>query len=407
MTTPARYQPARWSWLREARHSQLTPVGDWNVWLLLAGRGFGKTRTGAEDIANYCVTNSGVRVAVVAPTHADARDTCVEGDSGLLAVLRRYGAVQTWNRSLGELILTNGSRIKLFSADEPERLRGPQHHRAWCDELAAWRYPEAWDQLQFGLRLGTKPQVIVTTTPKNTRHVRDLTKRPDVHITTGSTFDNAANLAPTALAQLQERYANTRLGRQELSGELLTDVEGALVRQEWIDNNRRSTSPVPERIVVALDPADGRTEGDEQGLAVASISDGRYYVLHSEGSRLTPDAWIRRAVSLAEHYHADALVYEKNHGAAFLTDLVRKLTPDTLRTIPVTATHGKRTRFEPIAALYEQGKVSHVGVFEQLEEQLTTYTGGPGERSPDRLDAAVWALTDLAGARQPVFLGAA
>lgn len=182
-------------WKIAARPAQLTPKGDWRIWLILAGRGWGKTRTGAEDAAAYALWHSGSRVAVIAPTYADARDTCVEGDSGLLSVIPRQ-CIETWNRSQGELLLKNGSRFKLFSADEPERLRGPQHHRAWCDELAAWPRAEAFDQVLFGLRLGDDPRIVVTTTPKPTALVQDLLKRDDVHITRGTTFDNASNLAP-------------------------------------------------------------------------------------------------------------------------------------------------------------------------------------------------------------------
>jgi phage terminase large subunit-like protein len=187
---------ARSDWLATARPDQITPDGNWNTWVILAGRGWGKTRTGAEDAAWAGLSNPGWRIAVVAPTSADARDTCVEGDSGLMSILPRE-AVQTWNRSLGELILINGSRYKCFSADEPERLRGPQHHRAWADELAAWRYPEAWDQLMFGLRLGDHPQAVVTTTPKPSPLVKALVAAGTSKVTRGSTFDNAANLAPS------------------------------------------------------------------------------------------------------------------------------------------------------------------------------------------------------------------
>ena len=196
---------ARSDWLATARAEQVAPPGDWLTWVILAGRGWGKTRTGAEDVAWSGMSNPGWRIAVVAPTAADARDTCIEGDSGLLKVLPRE-AVQTWHRSLGELILVNGTRYKTFSAEEPERLRGPQHNRAWADELAAWRYPEAWDQLMFGLRLGQHPQAVVTTTPKPTPLVKALVAAKTSHVTRGSTFDNAANLAPSALQMLKEKY---------------------------------------------------------------------------------------------------------------------------------------------------------------------------------------------------------
>ncbi|MGZ6376668.1 MAG: terminase large subunit domain-containing protein, partial [Ktedonobacterales bacterium] len=214
-------------WPFWARPEQVTPDGKWNIWLILAGRGWGKTRTGAEDVKAYGLTHPDSRIAIVAPTYADARDTCIEGDSGLLRILPR-NALKTWNRSLGELELTNGTRYKLFSADEPDRLRGPQHHRAWCDELAAWKYTDTWDQLLFGLRLGTHPQIVATTTPRPVKLIRDLVERSDVHVTRGNTFDNAANLAPAALEQLRAKYSGTRLGRQELFAEILGDTPGAL-----------------------------------------------------------------------------------------------------------------------------------------------------------------------------------
>lgn len=225
---------ARAKWIEYARPAQLTPTGDdWFTWLILAGRGWGKTRTGAEDVAWYGVSNPGVRQAIIAPTYADARDTCVEGDSGLLSVLPPE-MIETWNRSLGELLLVNGSRYKLFSADEPERLRGPQHHRAWADELAAWKKAEAWDQLLFGLRLGQNPQVVVTTTPKPTPLVRRIAQDARTRLTRGRTRDNAANLAPAALEQLEAKYAGTRLGRQELDAEILEDFVGALFTRDKI-----------------------------------------------------------------------------------------------------------------------------------------------------------------------------
>jgi len=245
----AELERRRTDWHLLARPDQLPPVGDWLIWLILAGRGWGKTRTGAE-FTKTRVRTPEMQWAVVAPTFADARDTCVEGPSGLLSVLPP-AEVKTWNRSLGELLLVNKSRIKLFSADEPDRIRGFNGHGSWCDELAAWRYPDAWDQLQFALRLGTHPQSVVTTTPRPTKLVRDLVARPTgVHITKGSTFDNAANLAPAALAEMKARYEGTRLGRQELEAELLTDVPGALTTLAELDAGRVSSFPDVVRSLV-------------------------------------------------------------------------------------------------------------------------------------------------------------
>jgi phage terminase large subunit-like protein len=381
-------------WLASARPEQLTPDGDWNVWLILAGRGWGKTRTGAEDLADYARSHPDTRLAVVAPTIADARDTCIEGESGLLAVLDR-DHVETWNRSLGELRLTNGTRIKTFSADEPDRLRGPQHHRAWCDEVAAWRYPEAWDQLMFGLRLGEHPKVVATTTPKPVKLIRQLADRDDVRVTRGSTFDNAANLSSAAIAQLEARYVGTTLGRQELYGELLEQIPGALWTREMIERARVGDYPELRRIVVAVDPAvTSGDDSDETGIVVAGIAGDQLYVLADGTDRLPPEGWARRAIELRDEWGADRIVAEANNGGDLVASVLRAVD----RNVPlklVRASRGKRARAEPVSALYEQGRVHHVGGFDRLEDQLCTWTSDAKE-SPDRLDALVWAATELA-----------
>lgn len=364
----------------------------------MAGRGWGKTRTGAEDVGWYGLANPGSRIAVVAPTYADARDTCIEGDSGLRGILPK-ACVEAWNRSLGELILTNGSRFKLFAAEEPERLRGPQHHRAWCDELGAWRYAETWDQLLFGLRLGTDPRVVVTTTPKPNALVRSLIKSARTRITGGSTFDNAANLAPSALAQLREKYEGTRLGRQELNAELLDDVPGALWTRAMLDGTRVKAAPDMVRVVVAVDPSGTKGDGggDDIGIVVAGKGvDGRCYVMADRSCNLSPDGWGRRAVAAYSEFRADRIVAERNFGGAMVEHVIRSI-DRSVSYREVTASRGKIARAEPVAALYEQGKVSHVGAFTQLEDQLCQMTGSGfiGEGSPDRADAAVWAITEL------------
>ena len=386
-------------WLDAARPDQLAPNGDWNTWLILAGRGWGKTRTGAEDVAWYGVTNPGARIAVAAPTAADARDTCIEGNSGLLGVLPSQ-MVQTWNRSLGELILTNGTRYKAFSADEPDRFRGPQHHRAWADELAAWKHPDAWDQLMFGLRLGDHPRAVVTTTPRPTQLVRGLIKDAKTIITRGSTFDNAANLAPSALEQLRAKYEGTRLGRQELDAEILDDLPGALWTREMIDDQRRDAAPDMARIVVAVDPSGtsgaGDT-GDSIGIVVSGLGvDGRFYVLADRTCKLSPDGWGRRAVQAYHEFAADRIIAERNFGGAMVQHVIKTVD----RNVPyseVTASRGKVARAEPVAALYEQGRVSHIGALPELEDQMCQIgpTGYVGEGSPDRADALVWAISEL------------
>lgn len=388
---------ARSDWLATARAEQVAPPGDWLTWVILAGRGWGKTRTGAEDVAWSGMSNPGWRIAVVAPTAADARDTCIEGDSGLLKVLPRE-AVQTWHRSLGELILVNGTRYKTFSAEEPERLRGPQHNRAWADELAAWRYPEAWDQLMFGLRLGQHPQAVVTTTPKPTPLVKALVAAKTSHVTRGSTFDNAANLAPSALQMLKEKYEGTRLGRQELHAEILGDLPGALWSLASLDAYRIRQAPEMGRIVVAVDPAITATESaDEHGLVVCGLAaDKRGIVLEDASISGSPHEWARRAVSLYRSWSADCIVIEVNQGGDMVAHTIRTIDPN-VKIKEVRASRGKHVRAEPIAALYEQGRVAHVGAFPELENQMTQMTtaGFEGEGSPDRVDALVWAMTEL------------
>ena len=396
---------ARAEWLKAARPAQITPRGEWATWLILAGRGWGKTRTGAEDAAWFGLSNPGSRIAVIAPTYSDARDTCIEGDSGLRKIIPPE-CIEAWNRSLGELILKNETRYKLFAAEEPERLRGPQHHRAWCDELGAWRYAEAWDQLLFGLRLGLMPQAVVTTTPKPTPIVRALIRAPKTIITRGNTFDNAANLAPSALEQLKLKYEGTRLGRQELNAEILDDVPGALWMRDNIDKTRLTKAPQMARVVVAIDPSGTKGQsdnGDSIGIVVAGKGvDGRAYILADRTCKLSPDGWGKRAVNAYREFNADRIVAERNYGGAMVEHVLRSVD----QRIPykeVTASRGKIVRAEPVAALYEQGRVSHIGPMPELEDQMRAMApdGYLGEGSPDRVDALVWALTELMLAGSP------
>lgn len=368
--------------------------------MLQAGRGFGKTRSGAEEVAWRMEDQPGIRVAIVAPTYADARDTCIEGESGLLRCLA-FESIDDWKRSLGELILKNGSRAKLFAAEEPDRLRGPQHHLGWAEELSSWRYADAWDQLLFGLRLGAHPQVIITTTPKPNPLTRRIITDPRTFITRGSTFDNAANLATSALETLKAKYEGTRLGRQELYAELLDDVPGALWSRTTIEKARwDATRPPPlfSRIVIGVDPSgsDGET-GDSQGIIAAGVDRaGHGYVLEDGTIRGSPDEWAKRVARLFDDHEADAIIAERNFGG----EMVRKVIQSQRRNLPVklvTASRGKVVRAEPVAALYEQGKVSHMAPMPNLEDQMVNMTGDGfvGMGSPDRVDALVWALTDL------------
>lgn len=398
---------ARWAWLQTARPTQLPPTDDWSTWLLLGGRGAGKTRTGAEDMGWYLMSNPGVRTAVVAPTTADARDTCVEGESGLLRVIPPQ-CLTAWNRSLGEGILWNGSRFKTFSAEEPDRLRGPQHHRAWADELAAWRYKDTWDQLQFGLRLGKDPRVVVTTTPRPTALVKEIVGDPGTRRSTDSTFANANNLPPKQLKKFLDKYAGTRLGRQELEAEILEDVPGAIWTRAMIDRNRIRIIPPKsafQRIAVGVDPSgshspDGEAvqKGSQQGIVVVGRKwDGEIVVLADRTCQLGPEGWGRRAVSAYGEFDADLIVAESNFGGDMVEYTIRTVD----KRVPVKvvrASRGKHIRAEPVAALTEQNKVKFAGSFPQLEDQLVAFTseGYTGGDSPDRADAMIWAITELA-----------
>ena len=390
------------SWAKElARPEQLPKrTEDWSIYLYLAGRGAGKTRTAAEWLAWEATTQNNTRWAIVAPTFGDVRDVCAEGESGIINILRAYGSLQHYNRSQGSITLKNGSHIKLFSADEPDRLRGPQHHGAWCDELAAWRYPDTWDQLQFGLRLGDHPRTVITTTPRPVALIRSLVERTDgtVKVVRGSTFDNAANLAPQALLELQARYAGTRMGRQELFGELLTESDSALWTRAVIEDARIKPEDAPPyyRVVVAIDPAVTSSESsDETGIVVAGATpDGHYYILEDATMRGTPEAWARKAVEMYRKHKCDRIIGEANNGGDMIEALLRQV-DSTIPYRKVHASRGKKVRAEPISALSEQLRLHFVGSnFTQLEDQLVTWEPD-SDSSPDRMDAMVWAVTDL------------
>lgn len=395
-------------WHFLARPEQIEPAGDWQTWLVLAGRGFGKTRTGAEWVREQ-VKRGASRLGLIAPTASDARDVMVEGESGLLAVCwagdRTYSGDligrPTYEPSKRRLTWANGAIATLFSAEEPERLRGPQHECLWCDELAAWKYlRETWDMAMFGLRLGSRPRVCVTTTPKPLPLLKEIAADPRTVITRGSTYDNAANLAPTFLKSIREKYEGTRLGRQELNAEILDDLPGALWTREMIDQTRIRQAPDLQRIVVAVDPSGTKgdsDDGDEIGIVVAGKGvDGRAYVLADRSCKLSPDGWGRRAVDAYREFKADRIIAERNFGGAMVEHVIRTIDAKVAYK-EVTASRGKVARAEPVAALYEQGRVSHAGAFPELEDQLCMIdaSGFIGEGSPDRADALVWALTEL------------
>jgi len=393
-------------WLTQARAKQLTPQGDWNIWLILAGRGWGKTRTGATDALLYALRNPESQVAIVTPTFGDLRRVAFEGPSGILKMLPKNallsGRGQGYNASASEIRLYNGSKIMGFSASEPDRLRGPQFHRAWCDELAAWRYPDTFDQLMFGLRLGGKPQCIITTTPKPTPIIRTLMERDDCIITTGSTFENADNLAASTLTMLKAKYEGTTLGRQELYAEVIDAMEGALWTPKLIEDKRIRVLEENKitNVLVALDPAvTAGDSSDETGIVVVGKdANNEYYVLEDKSGKYKPDQWGRVAIDLYYQWDADRIVAEVNNGGDLVKGLIRTLDPEA-RYKSVHATRGKMVRAEPVAALYEQGRVHHVGVFPELETQMCTYTGERPKPSPDRLDALVWGLSEISKSR--------
>jgi phage terminase large subunit-like protein len=398
--TPDEIDALNYDWKFWARPNQLAPSGDWRTWLLLAGRGFGKTRTGAEEVRNRIAAGYR-RIALVAPTAADVRDVMVEGESGILAISPQNNRPR-YIASNRRLTWPNGAIATTYSAEEPERLRGPQHDFAWCDELAAWRYPEAWDMLMFGLRLGRDPRVVVTTTPKPIKLIRELLADQTTAITRGSTFDNRANLAPAFLSQIITKYQGTRLGRQELDAEILDDTPGALWRIGLIDDLRvkRGDHPDFTRIVVAIDPAASAGEdSDETGIVVAAKgTDGHGYVLHDGSGRMMPTEWARVAIEAYRDHSADRIVAEINQGGDMVEATIRMIDPMVPYT-GVRATRGKVVRAEPVAALYEQRRIHHVGAFPQLEDQMCAFTSdfdrARAGSSPDRVDALVWAFTDL------------
>lgn len=329
----------------------------------------------------------------------------VEGESGIMAV-SPPDFRPTYQPSLRRLTWPNGAIATLYNATEPDQLRGPQHDAAWCDELAKWRYcQESWDQLQFGLRLGEHPRVIITTTPRPLPLIRRLVNDPKVVTTRGATWDNASNMPESFIREIEDKYAGTRLGRQELEGEILEDIPGALWTRASIDDHRlKDVPPDLERVVVAVDPAASSEEGsDETGIVVVGLgrdNDGyaRGYVLEDGTLKGSPEEWASKAVHLYRKYQADRIVAEKNNGG----DMVGSVIKAVDRSVPITLVHasrGKYVRAEPISALYEQGRVHHVGRFDQLEDQMCLFSVDnfktPAMGSPDRVDALVWGLTSI------------
>lgn len=401
-----------WDFL--GRPEQIAPEGNWQTWMYMAGRGAGKTRSGGEFTRKKIKQGFG-RGALIAPTAADARDVMIEGESGLLSCCWE-GDVDHRGQLMGRPIYepskrrvkwANGAIVTAYSADEPERLRGPQHDFGWCDELGAWRYGQmTWDMFLFGLRLGDNPQAMITTTPRPIPIIRQILNAPGTVITKGSTFSNRANLADQFVDKIVKKFQGTRLGKQELDGLLLDDVMGALWTGEMIDRANayyRSGGPIPDlrRIVVAIDPsgtAGEEDDGDSVGIVAAGIDDkGDCYVLADKTIKASPSIWADHANKLAIELGADCIVAERNYGGAMVEAVLRAAGMKT-RYKEVVASRGKIVRAEPVAALYEQCKVHHMTPLGKLEAQLMFFTseGYLGDNSPDRADALVWAITELA-----------
>jgi predicted phage terminase large subunit-like protein len=386
-----------WDW--HARDAQRAPEGNWRTWLILAGRGFGKTRAGAEWVRGKAERNGRLRIALVGATIAEARAVMVEGVSGLLTIAPPRNR-PTFEPSLKRLTWRNGAQAFLYSAAEPEGLRGAEHHLAWADEIAKWPNGlETWDNLAMGLRLGARPLTVATTTPRPVPLVRRLLGEAGVAVTRGRMADNAAHLPQEFLAAMQENYAGTRIGRQELDGELIEEIEGALWTRAMIEERRVRSAPELRRVVVAVDPPAGR-EGDACGIVVVGLgADGAAYVIEDATAlRMGPEGWARAVTAAAERHQADRVIAEANNGGAMVESVLRAVQA-ALPLRLVHASRGKVARAEPVAALYEAGKAFHAGGFPELEDQLCGMIAGgsyegPG-RSPDRADALVWAMSEL------------
>ena len=390
-------------WFEIARPEQLPPEGDWLVWAFIAGRGAGKTRAMAEWVNDQVRRFGKHRIALISRTPADVRDVMIEGEAGILACSPDDFRPE-WNPSIRRLTWPNGAVAFSFSSENPGQLRGPSHDLAWTDEPAAWDDAKkgdvldtSWNNLMLGMRVrgGSQPRVGFSTTPKNNRLIRDVLGKPSTVKTTGTTYDNLANLTPTFKARVLSAYEGTRIGRQELLGELLTDVEGALIDLDTIDHFRVTVPPIFTRVVLGVDPATTSGEdSDETGIIVAAKgADGHGYVLADRSGKFTPNGWARRVVETYKEYEVDRVVTEVNQGGDTWEEVLRSV----MRSISYKSVHAKdskRLRAEPVMALYEQGRIHHVGSFPKLEDQLTQWVPGSGE-SPDRLDALVHAFAEL------------
>jgi phage terminase large subunit-like protein len=400
---------------KHARAAQIAPPGDWWGWFLRSGRGFGKTRCGAEYVKKRALKDPGHRTGIVCPDFAIGRDVCVEGESGLRGLQKDEGVIPwekiaKWNRSIGELVLHNGSMFKIFGADtrqDAESIRGFQCHTLWFEELGVQRYGEvAWAMAEFACRLGDDPRVVITSTPRPIPLIRQLVEDPQIVVTTGSTTDNRDNLPQKYLDRVVGKYAGTTLGRQELDGELLDGSQGALWKPAMIV--RRNEHPDLVRVVVAVDPAGtAHATSDLTGIVVVGLAaDGTLWVLADRSGRYSPEQWRLVVCETYDAFHADLVVAEQNFGADLVAANLRAHRPAPPFK-PVHASRGKAIRATPVVTLYEQtGKVFHVGTFADLEDEMTNWVPPgqfnaegepipPSPDSPNRLDALVWGITEL------------
>lgn len=408
---PKKAEELRYNWKFWARPEQISPEGDWNTWLILAGRGFGKSRAGTEWVREM-VKQGHKRIALVTATNSDIERVAITGESGFLnscwkgdkTYKGEVMGLPNWSPTKRTLTWENGAQVQAFSAEEPERLRGPQFSAAYLDELCAWsKDRQTYEQLQFTLRLGKHPQICIATTPKPTKLIRGIIKNPKTVVTYGSTFDNSANLASSYLQAVKEQFEGTRLGRQELYAEILDESAGALWTRDMLaaceieEEDNIEFAKTLARVVVAVDPAvSSNADSDMTGIVVAGVDiNGICYVLEDATDRLTPEGWASKAIDLYHKYGADRIVYERNQGG----DMVRYTFKTVDETVPLKAVHasrGKYARAEPVASLYERGRVKHLRGLDELETQLVTWEPLGSIGSPDRLDAMVWAITELA-----------
>lgn len=386
-------------WRLWARPKQLPPPGNWYVWLILSGRGFGKTRTANELVIEWARQNYSP-IALIGQTKADVRDVIIEvGDSSILQI-SQPDFMPDYEPSKRRLTWPNGVVGIVYSGDEPDQLRGPQHAKALVDELAKYKYPQqTWDNLEMGLRIGDNPQAVVATTPRPIKIIKDLMKEPGTAVTTGHTMENRANLAPAFLNRIIGKYGGTRLGRQELAGEILDDNQGALWKRSLIDDNRVTEHPDLIRVVVGVDPPGGATECGIVVAGVAKVNGQLHgYILEDRSLQDTPDAWAAEVLTGYHRNKADRVVGEQNYGGDMVENTINQAARSRNQTVSykqVHASRGKAVRAEPVVAIYEQRRLHHVGMFPALEDEMCEYVPGETKDSPNRLDAMVWAVTEL------------